>query len=186
MMEEEIHSDVGNYNPFQAPELLESDEGPFHSSDEFLRTEHISHEASAKSIGTLYFLAAILVSVAGAVLFTGSNPVDIGGLLILVLTACFLLAVAIGLWRLQTWARWIAVVLAFPGLLAVPLGTLINGYILYLLLTAKGSMIFSKEYRKIIEATPHIKYQSSKIVLALLVLLLTVLLLAIGASLFAS
>ena len=186
MMEEDTRNDVGDYNPFQAPELLAVDEGPFHSSEEFIRTEHISHEASSKSIGTLYFLAVILISVAGAVLPAGSNPVDIGGLLVFVLTACFLLAVAIGLWRLQTWARWIAVVLAFPGLLAVPLGTLINGYILYLLLTAKGAMVFSKEYRKIIEATPHIKYQSSKIVLVLLVLLLTVLLLAIGAALFTS
>jgi hypothetical protein len=48
------------------------------------------------------------------------------------------------------------------------LGTLINGYILYLLLSAKWEMVFSAEYRDIIDATPHIKYRTSILIWMLL------------------
>ena len=40
------------YNPFQAPEAQTVDGSEFHSSEEYIRTEHIAHEASVKSIGT--------------------------------------------------------------------------------------------------------------------------------------
>jgi hypothetical protein len=53
------------------------------------------------------------------------------------------------------------VILAGLGLLGFPLGTLINGYILWLVLSKKGQFIFSPEYPAIVKATPHVKYRTS-------------------------
>jgi hypothetical protein len=53
---------------------------------------------------------------------------------------------------------------------------LIPGYVLHLLRSTRGAMVFSREYREIIERTPHIKYETSLalvFVLAIIVLLLT-------------
>ena len=57
-----------------------------------------------------------------------------------------------------------ATIFSAIGLLSVPIGTLINGYILYLIYSAKGNMVFSEEYRKVIAATPNIKYKTSIII----------------------
>ena len=85
---------------------------------------------------------------------------------------------------LKSWARWTEVVLssillliylivivsmavqpsnpdAGPTIGGSVVLSLILGYILYLLLSKKGSMVFSPEYRLIIERTPHIKYRTS-------------------------
>jgi hypothetical protein len=59
-------------------------------------------------------------------------------------------------------------VLSEVGLLGFPIGTLINGYILYLLLSKKGRKVFSDEYRQIVSLTPHIKYRTSIVVCILL------------------
>ena len=64
------------------------------------------------------------------------------------------------------------------GLLSFPVGTIINGYILYLLFSKKGERVFSADYQAIVDATPHIKYKTSIIVWIFLVLLL----LMIGAA----
>lgn len=99
-----------------------------------------------------------------------------------------------GLRRLQPWARWTTVVFTALGLLytlvvsviaflanpivgAITLlvGSLIPGYILYMMVSAKGSMVFSPEYKAIILKTPHVKYKTSlivKIFLAILLLLI--------------
>ena len=54
---------------------------------------------------------------------------------------------------------------------------------LYLLLSAKGKVIFSPQYQEVLKATPHIVYKTSKIVVVLGVLLLIVFALAIVFSL---
>jgi hypothetical protein len=50
------------------------------------------------------------------------------------------------------------------GLIGFPIGTIINGYILYLLVSKKGSTIFSPEYKEIIALTPGVKYKTSVVV----------------------
>ncbi len=149
-----------------------------------IRTKHINHEAGVKSIGTLYYLGAIGVIVAGfaglftgAVLFPGFGKDGMAGMIF----AVFLLALgglqfwlARGLRGLKSWARIPTGVLAVLGLLGFPFGTLINAYILYLLFSKKGNMVFSDEYQGVIAATPEIKAKTSIIVwifLGLLVLL---------------
>jgi hypothetical protein len=42
-------------------------------------------------------------------------------------------------------------------------GMLIAGYILYLLLSPKGAVVFSRPTREIIARTPHVKYRTSPI-----------------------
>ena len=51
-------------------------------------------------------------------------------------------SIGLGLRRLRPWARLGAPILSGIGLLAFPLGTIINAYILYLVLSAKGPAVF--------------------------------------------
>ena len=63
--------------------------------------------------------------------------------------------------------------MAAIGLLGFPVGTLINAYILYLLLSKKGALILSPAYAEIRRATPHIRYRMpvwNWIVIAIVVL----------------
>ena len=68
-------------------------------------------------------------------------------------------------------------ILSGIGLLGFPIGTIINGYILYLVLSEKGKMVFSPGYQDIIQQTPHIKYKTSilvSIVVALFIAIVVV------------
>jgi hypothetical protein len=83
-----------------------------------------------------------------------------------------MLFVARGVRQLRPWARTTTIVLAAIGLLGFPMGTLINAYILYLMLAKKGKRIFEDDYKDIIEATPHVKYRTSIVVWIVLGILL--------------
>jgi uncharacterized membrane protein len=80
---------------------------------------------------------------------------------------------------LSSKVRHVAGVFAGLGLLGFPVGTLINGYILYLLYSKKGKMVFSEEYQAIRLATPHVKYKTSVVVWVLLIIILLLLAAAI-------
>jgi hypothetical protein len=86
---------------------------------------------------------------------------------------------------LRKWARIPTGILSGLGLLGFPLGTLINGYILYLIFSQKGKTVFSEEYQAVIEQTPHIKYRTSILVWILLGLVLLVIGIAISVAFFA-
>ena len=99
------------------------------------------------------------------------------------------------------WGRWAAVVLIGLGFLislgsvafsamsspsefgaslaGAVVGSIIPAYVLYLLLSAKGTMVFSPEYKRIIAETPHVKYRTSCIVWGFLVVLLVILAIAV-------
>ncbi len=145
-----------------------------------IRTSHINHEAGVKSIGTLYYLGAIAVIVAGFGMF-GLFASSEGAVMSVVIGVFFLALgglqfwLARGLRGLKAWARIPTGILAALGLLGFPVGTLINAYILYLLFSKKGNMVFSDEYQGVIAATPDIKSRTSPIVwlfLGLLVLMM--------------
>lgn len=104
---------------------------------------------------------------------------EIGVSFIFLLLGAGQLWVGYGLRRLRKWARIPTGILSGLGLLAFPIGTLINAYILYLLFCQKGKMVFSDEYRAVIEQTPHIKYRTSIIVWIVLGLLLLLIAFAI-------
>ncbi len=66
------------------------------------------------------------------------------------------------------------------------LQAIIPSYILYLLLSKKGSMVFSSEYRRIIERTPHIQYRTSWIVKGCMIVMVGVFMLAFVAAFIGS
>lgn len=166
------------YNPFQAPEVPFSDGHLAEGNAEAIRREYLSHEASVKSIGLLYFLGAFFFLIATLFVLqaqTGSGSVESTFLsLCLPILGLLQLFTAYGLRKLKSWARIPTGLISGIGLLSFPIGTLINAYILYLIFSAKGKMVFSDDYRSIIDQTPHIKYKTSAVVWVLLFILLAI------------
>ncbi len=155
---------------------------------ESIRTAHLSHEASVKSIGTLYYIGAVMLIIGAIALPFDpkrgiAHPWLIATLLILLGVVYFKL----GQWfrALQPKARTPGTILAAFGLLGFPLGTLINAYVLYLIHSAKGKVVFSEEYQAVVAATPGIKYKTSLLVWIFIGLLIFFVLAAILAALFA-
>lgn len=172
-------------NPYAAPTAPYVEGDGKGGTAEGVRRAHISHEASVKSIGLLYLLGAVLVifmsvMLLGAALSAAApNTGDPAFAVFLLVLGLGQGAVGIGLRRLKKWTRIPVGLLSGIGLLAVPLGTLINGYILYLVFSAKGRTVFSDEYKTIIQQTPHVQYKTSIVVWIFLALLVGVIGLAI-------
>jgi hypothetical protein len=152
-----------------------------------IRTEHIKTEASIRAVGTLYYIGGAALCFAAVVFLVNGASIPQRGLfpgigVFLLAFGVLALFVARGLRKFRPWARIATIVLSALNVLGVlrnPLGALIAGYIIYLLLSSKGRRIFQDDYQDIIAATPDIKYKTSNIVwIALGVLLL--LLVAIG------
>jgi len=145
---------------------------------ERMRREYLKHEASVQSIGTLYYLGAVVLGFWTVVALTRMADLDPGELAAAAISgvlAVLLYCLSRGLEKLQPWVKGPVAVLSVIGLFAFPLGTLINGYILYLVFCEKGRVVFSPQYREIIRQTPHIKYQSSVVVTIFLVLVVILL-----------
>ncbi|MFO0908485.1 MAG: hypothetical protein U0794_09005 [Isosphaeraceae bacterium] len=213
--------DPTGINPFAAPQAELGEAPPLLDTDlaraEAIRREHISHETSIKSIGTLHLLGAFftLIGLVGAAFAIvsllqgpGSAGLSLTGAAMLVyfaVVSILLIAVGLGLRKLRPWARWVdsglltlsmlsnlasvgLSVVTDPGRLGQAIAifagsSLIPGYMLYLLLSAKGTVVFSREYQEIIARTPHVKMKTSCIVKAFLIFLVVVILMAVGSAL---
>ncbi|MGE9295746.1 MAG: hypothetical protein ACQKBV_05605 [Puniceicoccales bacterium] len=157
--------------------------------EEEIRQDHIKHEASLKSIGFLYLLGGVLATVGGVagVIGMAANGDDSFMLIFMALYAVLgvlIILLARGIRKLKRWTRIPATILACLGLLNIPIGTLINGYILWLIWSRKGKMVFSEEYQDVIEKTPHIKYKTPLVVWILVGLVLFGLLAAMAIPAF--
>jgi hypothetical protein len=171
-------------NPYAAPAARVEDV-PANAEAEATRKAHISHEASIKAVGILYYLGGAgvtLVAIAG--LFAATAAADLG-------LAVGLLAIGVGQFfagygvrALRRWGRIVGCVISALGLLALGIGTIINAYILYLFLSKKGRTIFSPEYQEVIALTPHVKYRTSILVWIFLGLVVIVAAAAFIAPLF--
>jgi hypothetical protein len=187
-----IHMDQNPYavqsTSYLAPELL--------TDVESIRKRYLGHEASVKSIGTLYVLGGVLSLllsigyIVGGVMIVsnaaGQNPDPTMPGIFLSVLGCIVFALAVlqlwsglGVRQLKPAARVGASFVAGIGLLGFPLGTLISAYFLYLLLSEKGAYVFSDTYKQVIAQTPHMKYRTSILVWILVALLVTVVLVAI-------
>lgn len=155
------------------PPLLSTATTPLGDSDA-VRNEHLKHEASIQSVGSLYYVGGVALVFASIALFITALSADrnapesgigviLGGCLLAFLGAVQLWT-AHGLRRLKPSARIPATLLSSLGLLGFPIGTLINGYILYLLHSKKGRTVMTAEYAQVIAQTPHVKYKTSIIV----------------------
>ncbi len=158
------------------------------------RKTHLRHEASVRSVGRLYLLgAAVLMffSVSGLVMMVRLSPLAAGRagpvhLRGVAFTGGFALLAALMFWvgrgvrRLNPSVRTVAAILAGIGLIGFPIGTLINAYVLWLLLSAKGKTVFSEEYRRIVAETPHLRYRTPWWVWVLVAVAVLVGVLAVG------
>lgn len=164
-------------NPYAPPRAHVDDVSGASSEAEEIRREHIKHETSVRSIGMLYYLSGGLMCFLSILMLGGLLASKLDGLmsglgLAYLAIGVLMLFVARGVRQLKPWARTTTIVLAAIGLLGFPLGTLINGYILYLMLASKGKRIFADDYKDIIAATPHVKYRTSIVVWIVLGILL--------------
>lgn len=151
------------------------------------RNLYLKHEASVKSIGVLYYIGGVALICAGIAVFIAGLAGDSGvgsiiGSVLLLALGGGQIWVATGLRRLQAWARIPTAILAALGLLGFPIGTIINGYILYLICSQKGATVFSPEYQEVMRQTPHIKYRTSLVVWIFLGLIVLLVLFGIGAA----
>ncbi len=147
-----------------------------------MRNRYLKHEVAVKSVDTLYYFGALLLMIVAIVMFLDTKSGL--GMRLVVSGFCFGVGalqfwVGRGIRGLKSWARVPVGVLSGIGLLGFPMGTLINGYILYLVFSAKGRTVFSEEYQEVIAQTPDIKYRSSIIAWAFLGLLLAVIAIAV-------
>lgn len=181
------------------------------SQAELIRKSHLSHEANIQSFGCLYTLGGVL-GILGSLFYIlgglgmalglfsvgaqnpngagGAADPAIGGIVMAVAGLLFLaisIAQLVGGRAMQTLnpkGKVMAIIISAIGLLGFPCGTLISAYLLYLLLSEKGEMVFSDRYKAIIQATPHIKYKTSIIVWIFLFLLLGLIAIGIAAAVF--
>lgn len=175
-------------------------EGVASNEAEEIRNEHIKHEASVKSIGVLYIIGAVVLLVSGGFAVYAGTVVNtsrpglarqpaffLGYGLAFICIGMLQFAVALGIRRFKPWARVAGGILSGLGLvIGFPVGTIVNAYILYLLFSAKGRMVFSDEYREIVEQTPHVKYRTSIVVWIFLALLLVIAAGVVIAALFST
>jgi hypothetical protein len=169
-------------NPYAPPTAEVADITGADPEAEIIRREHIKHEASIKSVGILYYLGGAFMGIAAVLFLFGLSNNSLGFGIAALYTVLALLSLAVGheLRALKPWARIAAIVLSILGLLGFPLGTLINGYILYLLLSQKGRRIFQPDYLEIVAATPEVKYRTSIVVWIVLGVLLLAIIAAIS------
>ena len=164
-------------NPYAAPQaqVLQAT-----SDEELTRRSHLNTEATLKSVGTLYYLGAFLLTMIGGSNITGKHSgMAIYGMetapVMLVGLGIGLGVTAYGLRRLQSWARIPLAIFSFLGLFRFPWGTLINLYILSQVLGKKGLFVMTPEYQRIIAVTPQVRIKTSMAVWVLLALLISAL-----------
>jgi hypothetical protein len=147
-----------------------------------IRQAHIGHERQLKSIGLLFgFGAALMVFALLAVVLDGSDGGGadrlagmVGGFFVIGLFAVVAGVLAYGYRSLSPWVKYVGTPVSVLGLIGIPVGTLIHGWILYLIWCEKGRLVLSDDYAAIIRATPDVRYKRTVgdwIALALLVLL---------------
>src|SRR5262245_24334351 len=121
-------------NPYAAPTTF-VDDVRRSSESEAIRREHLKHEASVHSIGTLYYLGSVLLAWFGGlcvlIAVMGSSTLTAWPLAIVSFVlglASFV--VAWGLRRLKRWAGRAAITLSALSLPVFPLGTVLGAYVI--------------------------------------------------------
>lgn len=137
------------------------------------RREHLEVETNLISLGRLHFLGGFF-AVPGSLLVL-ANSADSRTLAFAAAALGFgTLSFVSGflLRRLSPRARGPATVTAAFGLLLFPLGTVIDGWLLFLLFSSKGRRVLSNGYREVVSSTPHVGHRASPLLWAILALLI--------------
>src|SRR5262245_35020684 len=135
-------------NPYAPPTARVDDNVGANAEAEAIRRAHISHEASIKSVGILYYLAGVMLILTGVLPLFAPRGEPLLALVFVVVGVGQIFA-GWGLRGLHQWARIVGIVLSVIGLIGFPIGTLISAYILYLLLSKKGRTIFAPGYQDV-------------------------------------
>ena len=174
-------------NPYAPPiaQDVASASGP-NAEHEAIRRAHLSSETNIKAIGSLAILGAVFQLLGSLALMT-SAPVEA---VVRIVAAVGVGASGLWLRDLKPLGRTIYSVMLALGVLStlatVALATssheampvagftiVIGGLFLWVLWNAKANVVFSEHYRQVvIPATPYVKYKTSKVAIAVLVLLL--------------
>lgn len=144
-------------DPYAPPQRIpESESIP--SSSIGIRRTHLAHEGSVRLFGlAILFPGFGLILMAAYSLVFGRSANTLGGALMGLLLAAFLIWLGLGMMRLQPAAYQPGVSVGVLSLLAFPFGTIAGLLILYLLATKKGRRLFSREYQTILAETPDLK-----------------------------
>ena len=138
-----------------------------------IREEHTGKERSLRGAGTLQLAGGTILFLSGVLSMfadfkpNGAEDLPEGIKLIGAIIAAlgFLSAlVGWGIRRLKSWSRLPFILLNLFGLLGFPVGTIISGYCLYLILGENGKYLLSTEYGKIVERTQGVKAKTSILV----------------------
>jgi len=162
------------------------------SQSELIRKSHLSHEANIQSIGCLYLLGGIgglLLSLSyfatGIGMLNNMVPAGPGGpqvdtvgpgimllgfAVVVLAISCLQLYAGRTMQTLNAGGKIAAIIMSILGLFGFGCPC-ISVFALYLLLSSKGEMVFSPQYKEILQATPHIRYKTSIIVWILLFIL---------------
>lgn len=179
-------------NPYAPPKARVDDVVQAGPEAEVLRRKYIKHEAAIRSCGILDYIGGVAFCFLGGGMLLSNTLYRsaLGAGALAAVAAVYLvigilsIIVGFGIRRLRPWARIASVVLSAIGLLEIPIGTVINGYILYLLASRKGQLIFTPQYAEIIAATPHVKYRSFLVLWVILGVLAALILFGVAVALF--
>ena len=170
-------------NPYAAPQAeIIGNPSEDVSAAELIRNEHINHEASLRAVGALYVIGGVLVLLSSLGMLVGtfatheqrafSSAALVGLVAALLVISALNIWVGLGLRKLTPKIRTPAIIMSCLNLLNVGIGTIIAIYMLYLLVSRKGSTILSDDYARIRELTPHVKVRTSIITWLALALLI--------------
>ncbi len=146
-----------------------------------IRRQHLAHEATVRSIGSLYLLGGLLLGIAALVILpqAARDARMFGAGIVYAATALLCLPLAFGLRRRSRWVRVPVGLLSGVGVLLFPIGTLVNGYVLYVLFSRKGRVVFSPEYEEVVAQTPDVSYRTPLGLVVLAAVLLGLILIAV-------
>lgn len=119
-------------------------------------------------VGLLYYVAACALPVAGAIIAFLRRDAD-GfrvGIMFALLAAGFGFAGYL-IRKLDARARYAGSIMSVLGMFALPIGTVLGGYALYLLHCKQGRAILSPEYREVVGKTPEFQCRPAHAALAL-------------------
>lgn len=133
---------------------------PSRNNDEGMRQYYRNAETNVRLVGGLYYLSGAIFVIGGALTLQQSqkeiHPTDVEKITPFV---CFAIAV-LYFWMgrqlrtLNSAGVIPATIVACLGMLKFPVGTVVNGVVLYVLHCSKGHEVFSEEYHGIVERTP--------------------------------
>lgn len=191
-------------NPYASPKQTKKGagggrkKGGGNQEAENLRKQYLPHEQEIFSFGTLFVFQGVLGLILAlgllVTLITGNAveaPSDMDpsaadayvsfiNFILYAMLGVYLVAgimsllFGMGMRKLNLLGRIGGTILAVPGLFGFPLGTIIYGFLLYLLWGEKGKMVFSDKYKRAIHATPHIKAKTSLLIKILIGVLLLI------------